>query len=266
VSTGGKPGSSRAGPELLFEDPCVVFALRRERGPFCREFRPHQRFAGAPCWAKFCGPAWLSVLVLATGMGRAPAERGLAWLLGRPMLGNLPYRPKLVVAAGYCGALQDGFHVGDIILATDVVDAATGDRWQATWPGELPSGRWDPPLHRGRIVTVPRLAATPAEKHELGHRHEAVAVDMETAIVARLCHQAEVPFGCLRAVVDEAATPLAPQLASWEAPWRLAVAVLRRPWLAGELWQLAKRSRLAGERLGRALGEVLTLTLPWAGD
>jgi hypothetical protein len=61
--------------DLVFEDPCVVFALGREAGPFLKEFRPHQRFPGAPCWASFTGPAWLTVLVLQTGMGEAAAAR-----------------------------------------------------------------------------------------------------------------------------------------------------------------------------------------------
>ena len=57
----------RCGPETL--------ALRRESHAFRQEFRPHQRFLGAPCRAWFCGPAWLTVLVLETGIGRARMMR-----------------------------------------------------------------------------------------------------------------------------------------------------------------------------------------------
>ena len=62
--------------DLLVEDPCVVFALPRESMTFRREFRPQQRFPGAPCWAKFCGPAWLTVLVLHAGMGKKRIAQG----------------------------------------------------------------------------------------------------------------------------------------------------------------------------------------------
>src|SRR5438034_1222368 len=115
---------------------------------------------GAPCWARFWGPAWLSVLVLETGVGRARTERALDWLLGRPLLGNVAYRPKVVLSVGFCGGLRDGLRTGDVVLATEVVDES-GGRWPTTWPGELPAGRWDPPLHRGRLLTAARLAGDP---------------------------------------------------------------------------------------------------------
>src|SRR5438045_1697588 len=106
--------------DLAFDDPCVVFALRREAVPFLREFRPHQRFAGAPCRARFCGPAWLTVLVLETGVGPQAMATALEWLLSKPMLDNVPYRPKLVLSAGFSGALDEKSQVGDIVLATEV--------------------------------------------------------------------------------------------------------------------------------------------------
>src|SRR5581483_9818380 len=99
------------------------FALRRESAPFLREFRPQQRFPGCPVWGRFCGPAWLSVLVLETGMGALAAERAAGWLVRGPVLDGVAYRPRLVLAAGFAGALQDRFRVGDVILATEVVDA-----------------------------------------------------------------------------------------------------------------------------------------------
>ena len=108
-----------------------------------------------------------------TGVGQARTERPLTWLLGSPKLGNLTYRPKFVVAAGFCGALQDDLRTGDVILATEVVAAATGECWPTTWPGELPPGRWEPPLHRGRFVTVPTLAATAEQKQKLGNQWHA---------------------------------------------------------------------------------------------
>ena len=103
----------------------------------------------------------------------------------------------------------------------------------------------------------------------MGERHDALAADMETAAVARLCHKQGVPFGCLRAISDDWDTPLSPRLVGLlkggrVAPLRLAGALARQPSLAGELWRLARQTRTAARRLALALGEVLTLTLPWA--
>src|SRR5262249_61208505 len=129
---------------LFFDDPCILFALHRESTTFRREFRPHQRFPGAPCWARFCGPPWLTVLALHTGVGTAPTERALGWLLGHPKLEALPYQPKLVLSAGFSGALAETLKIGDVILATEVADLE-GNRWPTTWPGELPAGDSRPP-------------------------------------------------------------------------------------------------------------------------
>jgi hypothetical protein len=256
--------------DLAFDDPCVVFALRRESAAFLREFRPQQGFPGAPCWARFCGPSWLTVLVLETGVGAAAAEAAMEWLLKRPKLGDVPYRPRVILSAGFAAALQPDRRVGDVVLATEVIDAE-GAAWPATWPEELPPGEWWPPLQRARVVTAPALLSTAAEKQALGRRHEAVAADMESGVLARACRRHGIPFGCVRAISDDADTPLSPGLVGLLAGGRVSVprvlaALARSPGLTGELWRLARSTSRAGEQLGKALGEILTLTLPWGAD
>jgi adenosylhomocysteine nucleosidase len=256
--------------DLAIDDPCVLFALRRESAPFLREFPPQQPFPGSPCPACFCGPSWLTVHVLETGVGADATRAAVDWLLGQPRLGDVPYRPKVVLAAGFAGALQPGLRVGDVLLASEVCDP-DGTCWPATWPGELPGGEWRPPLHRGKLLTADGIVSTAQEKQALGQRFGAAAVDLESAAAARACRRHGVPFGCVRAVSDEADTPLSPQLAGLlaggrVAPGRLLGALARSPRLAGELWRLARATRRAAEQLGTALGELLTLTLPWGGD
>src|SRR5215471_10093472 len=168
--------------DLDFDEPCLLFALARESRAFRREFPPTQRFPGAPCRAWFCGPAWLSVLVMETGVGATRTERALKWLFDVPRLGVVPYRPKLVISAGFAGSLHAEYRVGDIILASEVVDA-DGCVRSTSWPGRLPEGEWRPVLNRGRLVTFDRIAATTADKLALAEKHGAVAVDMESAMV-----------------------------------------------------------------------------------
>jgi adenosylhomocysteine nucleosidase len=252
--------------ELTFDDPCILFALGRESRAFRREFRPQQRFSGAPCWARFCGPSWLSVLVLETGVGAQRTENVVQWLSQGPLLGKVPYVPKVVVSAGFAGAVQENLQAGDVLLATEVIDL-DGNRWPATWPGDLPGGDWKPVLHRGRLLTVPRLVATPQDKAELGRKHDAQGIDMESAVVARMCNRSGIPFGCVRAISDDVRTALSPRLVSLlsagrVSPWRLLLALGREPRIALELGRLAKQTRRAANQLGLALGELLTLTLP----
>jgi adenosylhomocysteine nucleosidase len=252
--------------DITFSEPCVVFALRREAMYFREQFEPEQRVPGAPCWAAFCGPEWLQVVALETGLGAAAMEAAMNWLLAGPLFGNVPLRPKLVLSAGFSGALRPGQRVGDLLLATEVADQ-DGNVWPATWPGELPAAEWKK-LERGRLLTVPALIAEPAMKRSLGERFGAAAVDLESAALARLCHQRGVPFGCLRAISDDLDTPLSPHLGRLlrrgrVSPWRLALALARHPLMAGELWRLAGATRIAARQLNTALGALLTLTLDW---
>ena len=76
----GHPHPMTSDP-LRLDDPCILFALRRESAPFLRLFPVQQRFARAPCRARFCGPSWLTVLVLETGVGPECSRRALDWLL-----------------------------------------------------------------------------------------------------------------------------------------------------------------------------------------
>jgi adenosylhomocysteine nucleosidase len=252
--------------DIAITDPCIVFALARESRPFLREFRPHSTVHDSPCWARFCGPSWLSVLVLRTGIGAEPAERAISWLMQPAVFDNVPVRPKLVLSAGFSGALTDEHHVGDVVLATEVVDEA-GGRWTTCWPGELPPGPWQPPLHRGRILCVNKPIAKPDDKRRLGSMHEAVAVDMESATVAHWCSRCDIPFGAVRVISDDVSTELSPRLLKLLGSERISIprflsGTVRSPSLLPELWRLARQTRKAAIQLGKALGELLTLTTP----
>jgi adenosylhomocysteine nucleosidase len=254
---------------LLFDDPCVLFALRRESAPFLRLFPVQQRFGGAPCRARFCGPSWLTVLVVETGVGTDAASRALDWVLGSPRLDNVPYRPKVVLSAGFCGALKPGYGVGDVVVADEVV--VEGKSWPVPWPGELAAGDWQPPLHHDRLLCVPHLVGEVSEKRALAERHGAGVVDMESAAVAQACSRAGVPFGCVRAVSDDCDTPLSPALTACLSggrvdPLRLLAATARSPALVPQMWRLARQTCHAARQLALALGELLTLTLPWTEE
>ncbi|HEY7423230.1 MAG TPA: hypothetical protein VH682_03215 [Gemmataceae bacterium] len=234
---------------LAITDPCVVFALRRESMYLRRRFPIQQRFPGAPCHAQFRGSPPLTVLMLETGLGAAAMETALRWCLNTPHFGIVPYRPRFVLSAGFSGALQPGQHVGDRILATEIIDQA-GNRW----PTHCPDYLGEVAHSRGRLLTVTELVGDPRTKQYLGERYEAMAVDMETAVVARLCQEYGVPFACLRVISDDLNTPLSPRLVEllrWGcvAPPRLAWTVLQHPSLIRELWRLAGQTRFAARQL-----------------
>jgi adenosylhomocysteine nucleosidase len=259
----------RAADELIFDEPCLLFALPRERQSFLGDFPAQQRIADAPCWAAYCGPAWLNVLVLTTGMGQANVERALAWLDRSPKLSGVPCKPRLLLSCGFAGGLVDELKVGDVVVATEVWDE-NGVGLSAPWPGVL-NGVWNPFPHRGRIVTVQNAVGTVLAKAELGQKHAALAVDMESSIVAGWCQRRGIPFGSIRVISDDSRTSFSPAMqrllqAGDPSIWRFLSAGLRSPNLLAEMLRLARQTRLAGRQLGKALGELLTLTLPFGAE
>jgi|SRR5579875_427655 adenosylhomocysteine nucleosidase len=252
--------------------PCIVFTLRRESMYFRRAYRLQQRFCDAPCCAQFRGerrkrgpdaslgktrPDPFCSVMLETGIGAAAMETALRWCLSGPRFGGIPYRPRLLVSAGFSGALQAEQRVGDLVLATEVIDAQ-GQRW----PAFQPPAWTDRAIAAGRLLTMPKLVSDPQEKRRLGRQYEALAVDMESAVVARLCHHHNVPFACLRVISDDGQTALSPHLVGLLRQQRvslprLAAQLLRHPQLIGELVRLAGQTRHAAQQLLAPLAAVI---------
>jgi adenosylhomocysteine nucleosidase len=216
---------------------------------------PIQKQLAAPVRAFLCGKEGCSNLVLETGVGRQRMEQALTWLLSQPSL------PKLIISAGFSGALRAGLNIADIIVATDVVDE-DGGCWPVPWPGETAGHNFQ----RGKILTVSGTVAEPDEKLVLGQKHDAIAVDMETAAVARICAEKGITFGCVRVISDDVHTPLSAdvdyvivngRVSGRRLLWRL----LCRPKFTAELWRLAKHTRLAADRLAVALGELINVAV-----
>jgi len=229
--------------------PCVLFALRREAAPFLKRCS-RRVVAEAPIRAWHCHLAAKSVLVLETGLGAAAMEKALDWLLAAP------FQPVFVLSAGFSGALVADLHLGDLVLATEVI-APDGTRHPATWPVEAV------PFRCGTLLTSPHLVGDPDEKRQLGERFGAVAVDMESSAAAQFCQWHGIPFGCLRAISDSWSAPLSPRLVGLLRGGRVAAgallgALLKQPSLVKELWRLARDTRRAAEALGQGVAELLT--------
>ena len=240
----------------------MVFALGREAAPFLRMLRPVEDVRGAPCRARLCGPKERKALVLETGIGAERTRSALQWLF-ECRSRKEGERCRFVVSAGFSGALQAGLRVGDIVLASEVIDLG-GGRWPATWPGDIPRFELPSGIRFGRLLSTPHLIGAAEAKAALGSRFAAAAVDMETATVARLCGQHRVAFGCVRAISDAVDTSLSPQLValisrSRIAPARIMAALAMQPALAAEMWRLARHTRLAAKTLAATLSGLLAL-------
>ncbi len=192
-----------------------------------------QELSGAPR-----GGAGSPVRYLVAGMGprsAAAVRRRLA-------------REKfsLVVSAGFAGGTRPGFKTGDLVQATEVVEAGTGRRHEPVAFTGL-----DGDCAAGVFVTVERPLQSSAEKKELGARYGGVAVEMETAGVARAAEEAGVPWIALRAILDPMEAPLPAGSA------REALGMLLRPGRWGDFRDFLVSIRTASKSLGAGIGNLV---------
>ncbi|HET7784701.1 MAG TPA: hypothetical protein VFL36_01900 [Myxococcales bacterium] len=166
--------------------------------------------------------------------------------------------PALVVSCGFAGALSPSLRAGDLLVAT-AVRAPDGERLQAP---ELPASRALAQAARGEIACADRVLATPEEKRALG-AGGALAVDLESAQVARAAAEAGVPWLVVRAIVDDARTSLPPFAREAQAGFlRPALRhALHGPSAVLQLVKLALAERAASASLSSAL-KALGAALP----
>ncbi len=150
---------------------------------------------------------------------------------------------RAIVFTGVAGGLAPGVNVGDVVVATELLqhdmdasplfpkyevplmglarftaDAAIGDALAAVAEETLRDpvalvgqkavdafGLRLPKVHRGLLISGDRFVSTAAESEALRRSlPDALAVEMEGAAVAQACHDYGVPFAAMRTISDRA--------------------------------------------------------------
>ncbi len=157
-----------------------------------------------------------------------------------------------LVSFGIAGALAPQLRAGDVIVSTTVM-VAGGQSWHAPQPfarrvAEL-AGRIG--ALEGAVLGTPAILATSAEKHRAWSETGALAVDLESDLVAGIASAAGIPFMVVRTIADAAARELPPAalipLAANGTPRlaRVLACVLRQPRQLSALIGLARETRTA---------------------
>jgi adenosylhomocysteine nucleosidase len=134
--------------------------------------------------------AGVALVATRTGIGLALAAEATTRLLDAES-------PDLVIVSGIAGGIPGASEVGDLVVPETVVDGATGERFgAAALPGVTGAGAI-------RTGDVDSYRLTPAELGELC-ADGFVALDMETAAVARVCAERDVPWLAFRGISDMA--------------------------------------------------------------
>jgi adenosylhomocysteine nucleosidase len=162
----------------------IIAALPGELKPLVRGWRRRATSArGVQMWSRTDGND--EAIAVCGGMG---AEAALRSFGAADALGPL----DVVLSVGWAGALDRGMNAGECYVASDVIDARTGERFAlANGVGKI------------SVVTTAHVADE-AEKRRLRESYGAALVDMEAAAVARLAQMRGLPMHCFKAVSDDA--------------------------------------------------------------
>ncbi len=172
-----------------------------------------------------------------------------------------------LVSFGVAGGLAPHLAAGDVILSTEVI--AEGRRWRADpqFDGQIADLAGRVGATRGAVLGASRILATEQDKRQAWRNTGALAVDLESAIVARAAVAAGIPFVVLRTIADPARRALPPAalipLAADGTPavGRVLQELVRRPRQIAALFALARETRRA---LGALSGPARALRLTFA--
>lgn len=232
----------------------IVAALQREIAPLARK-----RLS--------------DVELLVTGEGRANAERALRqWLEQKSA--------DAVICMGLAGALSIRLQVGDLLidkqtsLGAILSEKIAAQRFQTlatdrplNHPASEPSADDFSPLHFGNILTVDEIlnAAGKGRLAATLEPDEVACVEMESAAIAKLCLEKQIPVLLLRAIsdlrdedfpIDFNACRNRDGRVSTAKVWQQ---VLRKPQAIAGLLQFNRRVNLCAERLALFVEQAILL-------
>ena len=164
------------------------------------------------------------------------------------------YPLKGLISIGFAGGLALGLKPGSIVMATEVIDNTNRERYPCTTTF-LGNGN----MKSGRLLCSSQVIAKANEKQNLGQQWDAIAVDMESAGVARVAQDAGIPFCAVKAISDSAEQSLSIDFNRCQREdnklslWAVLKQGLSSPARAGELCRLGWNSRIAAKALAIAL-------------
>lgn len=128
------------------------------------------------------------VVAIVTGMGTKLATDGLERLLEQVEVDQ-------VVVVGITGAVENHTPIGSLVDPELVVDSATGEEFR---PSRMSTGKAS-----GKMWTTDVLI-TDLDAIAGLRANGVVALDMETAAIARVCERHKIPWSVFRAISDRA--------------------------------------------------------------
>lgn len=246
------PSSDVAAADAASANIGIVCSLPLEIAPFLARCQRVKSYTGGPF--KFVGGIYdgIRIAVVESGTGPARAHRATHALLDA-------HHPTWIISTGFAGALQADLKIGDIVVSNDVVGLNGEELKIDVGMTSDPARR----LHVGRTLTVDQMVRTIADKQALSEKTGAIAVDMETLAVAKVCRETKTRFMAVRTISDDLSADLPPEVLSLVGETgavRLGAVIgslWKRPSSIKDMWRMREHAMDASDRLADFLDGIV---------
>lgn len=194
------------------------------------------------------------VAAIHTGVGDEVCRERMEVVLRREKFSYL-------ISAGFAGALEPELKIGNVVVAENY-----------STPELVGSPRLelnDEGTFLGKLLTVPQMVEHAGEREALAKQTGAVAVDMETAVIAEMCAAHNLPMLSVRAITDTIADPFpAPGKVLFDVRTqktnfvRLGSYLITHPAAFGRLNAFRERIAVARKSLTGTLDKIVAADLP----
>ncbi len=237
----------------------ILAALPQEYSPL-KKLLPGRRLVGKKPLKKFAFKLPdKEIILIESGMGAKSAEEALNMEI-------TGFTPDLLIFSGFAGGLHPDLKIGVVCFTVSVREISSEDLFNFRFSREL-----DDFLAQNHIIPVLGISSeTPGNKPALSvlAAGQMAVLDMETAKVAEMALQKNVPFICFRAISDCLDHDLGFNLgdiSDGRGKIRLLgvlFTVLRRPATLKAFYLSWRRSGLAANNLCRSVAAFLRIPAP----
>lgn len=169
--------------------------------------------------------------------------------------------PELIISAGFGGGVLPGLKVGDVIVAEQILHW-TGTDFELVKAWMYAPENISLPV-RGCFITSDGILNKRALTELLPGSINRPVVEMESAAVARVAAEYNIPFLGLRAISDPWDEELGFNISDFcDAkmrihPLKVLTTIMRSPRITPQLVRLARTSRIAAKNLSTAMKQLL---------
>ncbi|GFE62002.1 hypothetical protein [Geobacter sp. AOG2] len=249
-------------------DIAVITAMPEETRAILKAFEAGEPAQAGRLKAFRCRVREHNLLLVEAGMGFKNAAAAAEAVLGIS-------RPDLLISAGLCGGISAGLRVGDVAVSTELCIVANKVVQQV--PVEIAAAAHNFIARQsamGERVFASLFAGTPSITAKkllaalLPPGAPCPVVEMESGAIAIVAAENGIPFMGLRTVSDPADEELGFSLEEFTdsnlriRPHKVALTILRKPWIMPQLIRLARNSRLAADSLSHAIAQLLASLTP----